>query len=140
MNMRTTILLFLYLLPAVALADYVQYEFGSYRDKVRLEYTEDTLNFIRLAGGNEFPLCSKDISSKTLPHSLDVFKELGVESWKNNYFVEDRLDGITFSFKVKAVSFDKSVVGHADIAPKGYKKLVKYFNEVLLVNGCDKFI
>lgn len=140
MNMQIATLVFLLIWSKVALCGYVEYEFGSYRDKVLLKYSEYSLTFVRLAGGSETLLCSKALSEKTLSHSLSVFSELGVENWNETYFAVDRLDGVTFRFKTQIDDFKKSVVGHIDFAPENHKKLVKYFNEILGVNGCDKFI
>ena len=124
----------------LSLADHVTYEYGSYRDKLVLSYTNDLLTLHRNAVGKEPPNCSTKISKDTLTHSLDFFHKIELNNWKSSYFADGQMDGVTFSLDILIGDFQKTSIGHAKLAPKEHEKLVRYFNQLLVVNGCQKGI
>ena len=139
--MRTLVVfLVLNVWSALAIADHVKYEFGSYRDKVSLSFSDGMLQLTRFTGERVDVLCRKEISKDTLSHSLEVFFELGIDKWSETYFVEHMKDGIGFGIDIQIENFKKSSIGHIELAPKEHKELVRYLNQLLVVNGCDKAI
>jgi hypothetical protein len=83
-------------------------------------------------------LCNQIISNETLAHSLAFFNEIGLKNGKSTYFSEEKMDGITFNLKIQITDFATSNMGHRDRAPEEHEKLFRYFNQLLIVNGCEK--
>jgi len=141
MPMQRLLLLFiLACLSYLTRADQVTYELGSYRDKSLLTYSESSLKLIAIKGGSESVLCSSVISEDTLAHSLEFFKEAGIISWEPTYLSEGKMDGVVFKLSVEVNNVSISSMGHLDSAPKKHWQLVRYFNQLLVVNGCSKSI
>ncbi|BCO19286.1 hypothetical protein KUC3_21430 [Alteromonas sp. KC3] len=121
-------------------ADQVIYELGSYRDKSLLTYSESSLKLTTIKDGSESVLCSSVISEDTLAHSLEFFKEAGIISWEPTYFSESKMDGVVFKLSVEINNVSISSMGHLDSAPKKHWQLMRYFNQLLVVNSCSKSI
>lgn len=122
------------------MAESISYESGSYRDSLVLRYTENSLSLSRVVGGKETVLCSSTISNETLEHSKNFFEEIGVKDWDSTYFSEHIKDGSTFNLKVQIGDFSTSNRGHYSHAPKDIAKVERYFNQLLVVNGCAESI
>ncbi|MCC2608186.1 hypothetical protein [Planctobacterium marinum] len=121
-------------------ADQVTYEIGSYRDKLLLTYSESSLKLTAFKDGSESVLCSSVISEDTLAHTLKFFKEADIISWEPKYFSEGRMDGVVFKLSAEINNVSVSSMGHLDSAPEKHWQLVRYFNQLLVVNGCAKSI
>ena len=139
MNMKKLVLLnLLSSCSTITLADQVTYELGSYREKILLTYTEHSIKLSNVQGGRESVVCSNTISEETLSHSLAFFEEVQINSWEPTYFVEGRMDGAVFKLSADINDVHIASMGHLEKAPKEHKRLVRYFNQLLVLNGCEK--
>ncbi|KNC65762.1 hypothetical protein AC626_21115 [Pseudoalteromonas rubra] len=117
-------------------AEHVKFEAGSYRNKLALYYDHQTLSLSKIDSGKTTPVCEKRISAETLSHTLAFFKSLDVQSWQPRYFSEGLMDGSTFTLDIQIANISVKSAGHSHLAPAGYNKITRYFNQVLIVNSC----
>ncbi|WP_164517533.1 hypothetical protein [Pseudoalteromonas rubra] len=117
-------------------AEHVKFEAGSYRNKLALYYDHQTLSLSKIDSGKTTSVCEQRISAETLSHTLAFFKTLDVQSWQPRYFNEGLKDGNTFTLDIQIANITKKSAGHSHLAPAGYDKLIRYFNQVLTVNNC----
>ncbi|MCG7535520.1 hypothetical protein [Pseudoalteromonas sp. OOF1S-7] len=87
--------------------------------------------------GKTFSVCDKRISDKTLNHTLAFLTALDIQSWQPRYFREGLKGGSTFTLDIQIANISKKSTGHIDLAPTGYDKIIRYFNQVLIVNSCQ---
>ncbi|ALU45702.1 hypothetical protein [Pseudoalteromonas rubra] len=117
-------------------AEHVKFETGSYRNKSVLYYERQTLSLSKVDSGKTISVCNKRISAETLSHTLAFFKTLDIQSWQPRYFSEGRMDGSTFTLDIQIANISVQSAGHSHLAPAGYDKITRYFNQVLIVNSC----